>query len=135
MQFDFTLEFILPAKPNQVLRLLTDAELIRAWSGAHGYAEPKVGGHFEMFDGWVKGKVYKASNTELAYTWKTTDWAEESKESEVHYILEPHTEGTKITLSHKGLPDWEEMESHKEGWSEHFFGPMEEYFLVTKNPI
>jgi len=135
MQFDLTLEFMIPATPEQVMRLLTDAELIRAWSGAAGYAEPKEGGHFEMFDGWVKGKVYKAGKNELAYTWKTIDWTEATKESEVHYVLTADKEGTLVKVSHKGLPDLEEMESHKEGWDEHFFGLMEEYVLVTKREI
>jgi len=135
MAHDLTLEFLIPATPTQVMKLLTDAKLIRAWSGGEGKVGKKVGGEFEMFDAWVAGKVLKISDNELAYTWKTTDWAEDVKPSEVYYKLLADKEGTKVLLTHNGLPNDEEMESHKEGWAEHFFGPMEEYILVTRTTI
>ncbi len=135
MSYDLTLEFLIPATPAQVMKLLTDAKLIRAWSGGEGKVEKKAGGEFEMFDGWVAGNVLKISDKELAYTWKTTEWPEETKPSEVYYKLETDKEGTKIFLKHNGFPNEEEMENHKEGWSEHFFGPMEEYILSTRTTI
>ena len=135
MSYDLALEFMLPATPKQVMRLLTDAKLIRAWSGAEGQVGRKAGEAFEMFDGWVTGEVLKISDNELAYTWKTTEWADDAKASEVHYKLLADKEGTKVLLKHTGLPNQEEMDSHKEGWDEHFFGPMEEYVLSTKTII
>jgi uncharacterized protein YndB with AHSA1/START domain len=135
MAYDITLEFLIPAKPIQVMKLLTDAKLIRAWSGGEGKVEKKVGGEFDMFDRWVAGKVLEISDNELAYTWKTTDWAEDVKPTDVHYRLQADKEGTKVLLTHNGFPNEEEMESHKEGWTEHFFGPMEEYILVTRTTI
>lgn len=85
-----------------------------------------------MFDGWVKGNVLKATDRELSYTWLSSDWPEGTKASEVHYILEDDEAGTKVTLHHKGFPDEEEMNSHKTGWTEFFFDPLEDYIMVTE---
>ena len=131
MANDINLEFRLSGKPARVMQLLTDATLIRKWSGADAVVENKVGGKFEMFDGWVTGEVIKTGENELAYTWKTSDWGDDAKPSEVHYMLKGDNEGgTVVTLKHTGLPDEKERDSHKTGWSEYFFDPMEDYMLI-----
>ena len=132
MANDIHLEFIVPAKPELVMQLLTDEKLLRKWSGGEAIVEKKEGGKFEMFDGWVEGTVLKASDNELAYTWKITDWAEDVKPSTVHYKLQKDKEGTKVTLDHTDLPDEEEMKDHKDGWDDQFFGLMEEYIYSMK---
>ncbi|MBS1689319.1 MAG: SRPBCC domain-containing protein [Bacteroidetes bacterium] len=132
MSYDIHLEFIVPAKPEVVMQLLTDEKLLRRWSGGEAKVEKRGGGNFEMFDGWVYGKVLKITDKELAYTWKTTDWAEDVAASEVHYKLEKDKEGTKVILNHTGLPNEEEMNEHKEGWDDQFFGLMEEYIYSMK---
>jgi len=61
MAFDLTLEYTLSGKPARVMQLLSDPELIRKWSGEEAILENKVGGRFEMFDGWSK-KKWTATN-------------------------------------------------------------------------
>ncbi len=132
MAFDLELEFILTAKPARVMQLLTDTDLIRKWSGGTAILENKEGGRFEMFDGWVTGKVLKTGTNELAYTWKTTEWPEGANASEVHYLLKDDVMGTKVILRHTNLPDEDEMKEHKNGWTDYFFDPMEDYIAVTE---
>ena len=130
MAFDLSLEFILSGKPQRVMQLLTDAALIRKWSGDEAVFENKVGGKVELFDGWVKGEVIKTSGNELAYTWKPADWAEETKPSEVHYLLKADEAGTKVVIKHTGFPNEKERDSHKTGWADFFFDPMEDFILI-----
>ncbi len=130
MPFDLKLEFILSGKPIRVMELLTDPALIRKWSGGAAIVENKVGGKFEMFDGWVTGTVLKTGANELAYTWRTTDWADDVRPTEVHYILKEDEAGTKVILQHTGFPNEEEMKSHKSGWTDFFFDPMEDFMLI-----
>jgi uncharacterized protein YndB with AHSA1/START domain len=130
MAYDLHLEFELPAKPPRVMQLLTDPGLIRRWSGGDAILEFREGGAFEMFDGWVKGTVLKTGDRELAYTWKLTDWPEETEPTEVHYLLKDDEAGTKVVLLHTGFPDEEEMNGHKAGWADFFFDPMEDYIMV-----
>ena len=130
MAYDLSLVFLLSGKPARVMQLLTDAELIRKWSGAAAVLVKKIGGRFEMFDGWVYGEVLKLSGNELAYSWKTTDWPEETKPTEVHYLLKHDEAGTKLILHHTGFTDENEMKSHKAGWTDFFFDPMEDFMLI-----
>jgi uncharacterized protein YndB with AHSA1/START domain len=132
MAFDIELEFQLSAKPKRVMELLTDAKLIRKWSGQEAILENRIGGRFEMFGGWVTGAVTVTNANELAYTWKTTEWGENIRPSEVHYILKADEAGTRVLLRHTGLPDEEEMNSHKSGWTDFFFDPLEDYIMVTE---
>jgi uncharacterized protein YndB with AHSA1/START domain len=130
MAFDLSLEFILSGKPERVMELLTDPVLIRKWSGGAAILENKPGGKFEMFDGWVSGVVLKTGKLELSYTWKASDWPEETKPSEVHYLLKKDEAGTKVILHHTGFPNEKEMDSHKSGWTDFFFDPMEDFILM-----
>ncbi len=130
MAYDLSLEFQLSAAPDRVMQLLTDAVLIRKWSGGEAILENKVGGEFMMFDGWATGKVLKTGSAELAYTWKTTDWAEDTTPTEVHYLLKKHDGGTKVTITHTGFPNEDEMKSHRSGWTDYFFDPMEDYIMI-----
>jgi uncharacterized protein YndB with AHSA1/START domain len=130
MAFDLALEFILSGKPKRVMQLLTDPVLIRKWSGDEAILENKAGGRFEMFDGWVMGSVLKTSENELAYTWLAGDWPEGTKPSEVHYLLKEDEAGTKVILHHTGFPNQKEMDSHKTGWTDFFFDPMEDFILM-----
>ena len=130
MAYDLALEFILSGKPARVMELLTDPVLMRKWSGGAAVLENKVGGKFEMFDGWVTGEVLKTNKNELAYTWRTSDWPEETKPTEVHYLLKEDEAGTKVILKHTGFPNEDEMRSHKSGWTDFFFDPMEDFILI-----
>ena len=131
MSFDLDLEFILSGKPKRVMQLLTDPVLIRKWSGEDAVLEHMVGGRFEMFDGWVKGKVLKMTVNELSYTWHAGDWADDAAPSEVHYTLKEDEAGTRVSIHHTGLPNADEMNSHKTGWTDFFFDPMEDYILIV----
>ena len=127
-----SLQFFVNATPDEVMELLTNAEFIKEWSGGDALIEKKVGGQFMMFDGWVKGNIIKVAGKELAYSWKPSNWSKETPPSEVHYKLKAVTQGTEVTVEHNNFPNKKEMESHKKGWEEHFFGPIGEY-LANRN--
>lgn len=129
MAYDLALEFYLPVAPDKVMRLLTEPDLIKAWSSNNVVFENRPGGKMEMFDSWVSGEVIKTGNNELAYTWSAIEWEEGMPVTEVHYTLVPENGATKIELKHTGFSSEEAMNRHEAGWTEYFFGPMEKYVL------
>lgn len=131
MGFNIRLEFLLPVSPAKVMDLLLDPVMIRKWSGGEAMVDKKEGGAVSMYDGWMTGTITKLKENELAYTWKTTDWAADAAYSEVNYKLTKDKEGTKVLVEHTNLPSQEEADYHTEGWDEQFFGPMEEYLWTT----
>ncbi len=129
MAYDLALEFYLPVPPDKVMRLLTEPELIKAWSENAAIFENRPGGKVELFDSWVSGKVIRTGADELEYSWSVIEWDEEVQPSIVSYRLVEENGATKIELKHTGLPNEEEMNKHESGWMEYFFGPMENYIL------
>jgi uncharacterized protein YndB with AHSA1/START domain len=119
------------ATPTEVFAALTNSKAILEWCGQKGKVEAKIGGRFEMFDGWVKGKVlaYEPGKS-LAYTWHPTDWQKEWDASIVKYAFTKTKSGTKISLKHSGFPNEQEMKGHHSGWTEHVFDPLKEFFKV-----
>ncbi len=117
------------ATPAAVFTALTDAKTIQKWSGQKGRVQPKIGGTFELFDGWVSGKVlaYQKGKA-VAYTWHTADMDNEVEPSIVRFLLSPTKSGTKISLKHSGLPDERSRKEHEEGWTEFVFDPLKEFF-------
>ena len=130
--YALSLEFFVYATPDEVMDLLTNPEFIKNWSGGDAMIEKKVGGKFMMFDGWVKGKILKITDDELSYTWKPSDWNEETPASVVNYKLAAVEHGTEVQVEHTNFPNEQEKESHKTGWEEHFFEPIGEY-LANRN--
>ena len=130
--YSLSLEFFVYAPPDEVMELLLNPEFIKDWSGTDALVDKKVSGKFMMFDGWVEGKILKITADELSYTWKPSGWSEETAASEVNYKLVAVEHGTEVFVEHTGLPNEEEMESHRQGWQEHFFGPIGGY-LANRN--
>ena len=124
------LEFIVKTTPEHVFNLLTDASLISQWSGAPADFQLKVGGSYEMFGGWAKGRINSfTAQSDLSYTWWITDWNDDTAPSTVNYHLEKHDQGTKVVLQHLNLPDQESADSHKGGWSTEFFDLINEFLM------
>lgn len=122
----------LNAKPGEVFDALTDSRSILKWSGQRGKVEPKIGGRFEMFNGWVTGKVLAfLRGKTLAYTWHPTDWSDETEASVVKYTFSATKSGTKISLRHTGFPNAQARKEHHGGWTEHVFDPLKEFFKST----
>jgi len=118
----------LPGKPEIVFGALTHPKEIKRWSGQKGKMEMKAGGKFEMFDGWVKGRVVQFDPAKsLVHTWRPADWPEEAAESVVKYTFRRTKKGTKVVLIHSDFPNETERKSHENGWKEFVIDPLKEY--------
>jgi len=117
------------AGPLEVFQALTNSKSILEWSGQRGKVEAQIGGKFEMFDGWVKGKVlaYQKGKA-LSYTWHPDDWDEKAEPSIVRYAFTATKGGTKIVLKHSGFPNEQARKEHHGGWTDHVFEPLKGYF-------
>jgi uncharacterized protein YndB with AHSA1/START domain len=125
----FKLSVTIAAKPKDVFSALTESKQIAQWSGQKGKVSSKVGGAFEMFDSWVKGKVLEFKpGKSLVYTWLPGDWERYEEESVVKWTFIPSGKGTKITLEHANFPNETEKKNHRGGWKEFVFDPLKSYF-------
>lgn len=129
--FSFTLTWIIYASPADVFNALAMPEVIAEWSGDEAVLEPRVGGAFAMFGNWVKGNVLAFEpGKKLSYSWKPNTWNAKTEASVVTYLFENDLAGTKLTLMHEGFPNIKESDSHKTGWVDNVFEPLNDYFVM-----
>ncbi|MES2479960.1 MAG: SRPBCC domain-containing protein [Bacteroidota bacterium] len=133
MSHNLKIEILLPATPEQVMHMMTDQKQIEIWSGEEAVFEAKEGGKVSLFGGWMNGEVKKLSKEELSYTWATSDWKEGTEVSLVEMKLKADGEQTTLVLQHSNLPDEDEVQSHKSGWYDFFFTPLEDYLMIRYN--
>ncbi len=133
VSYTFKTTYIVYATPEQVFEALTDPGIIAAWGGGLSVVENQIDGHFELFDGWVKGKIteYKPGQ-DLGYTWKPEEWAKRIKPSVVSMKFKSHPAGTDVVLIHSDFPSQEEADKHGNGWIDYVFDPMNDYFVMQK---
>jgi uncharacterized protein YndB with AHSA1/START domain len=119
---------VLPATPAVVFKALTDVRKVKKWSGQAARIGRRLGGTFEMFDGWATGRVvvYRPP-LRFGYTWRVEGWKPTWDNSLVEWRLSPARGSTRVELIHSLLPTAKEARDHKGGWEEYVLGPMREY--------
>ena len=127
VSFQIKTEYIVYATPEEVFEALTDSGIIAAWGGGLAVVDNTIGGVFELFDGWVKGKVIRFEpGIALGYTWRPTAWRP-TDVSIVHIEFEEAGKKlTKITIHHDGFPNKKEHDSHENGWKDFVIAPLKE---------
>ncbi len=128
MQNEFTISTVLPAPPETVFRAWLSSEGHAAMTGSPARIEPRVGGAFTAWDGYISGRTAALKPyTRIVQDWRTTEFPDGSPDSRLELVLEPVEGGTKLTLTHSNIPEGQ-ADSYKDGWDESYFTPMKEYF-------
>jgi uncharacterized protein YndB with AHSA1/START domain len=121
--------------PMRVWEACTSAELLGKWFSPAPFhdcivkADVRVGGRFFFRMTGEPGTfaaegVYREVDPprRLVLTWTWTegppDQPPDGVTSLVTFDIEPDGEGTRLTLTHEGLPDQAQADSHKQGWTE-----------------
>jgi len=119
---------VLPAPPAVVFKALTDPRQVATWSRHDARIGRRLGGPFEMFDGWATGRVVVfRPPRRFACTWRASSWRATWDNSLVEWQLTADARGTKVELVHSLLPTAREAADHRKGWIAYGFEPLGEY--------
>jgi len=125
---DVTVRRNVPASPEVVFRLWTDAEMVKKWWGPPGVTcseaeiDLRVGGSYRIANLlpsgstiWIHG-VFEAVDppNRLVYTWGIG--LESSAEERVTVTFHPIGGGTEVVVLHENAPDVATRDSHENGW-------------------
>ena len=128
MSCDYVLTEVLPASPRAVYEAWLSSEAHGAMTGGSATIDPKAGGEYEAWDGYITGRTIALEpGRRIVQSWRTSDFADSDPDSEIEVLLEPVEGGTKLTLHHRNVPD-DQPDYENEGWQENYFAPMKEYF-------
>lgn len=110
------------ATPEAVFDFLVTDEGMTAWMGQYAELDPRPGGNFAVnIAGYaVRGQYLEVDRPRrVAFTWGMIGSAAlPPGASTVTFTLSPTATGTRVNLSHTGLPE-SEVAGHVRGWT-HF---------------
>jgi activator of HSP90 ATPase len=128
MRTEFTVSTTLKAKPERVFRAWLSTQGHSAMTGSPARVEPRVGGAFKAWDGYITGRTLELKPyTRIVQAWRTTEFADDDPDSKIEIELQETKSGTKLTLTHTKIPAGQ-VDDYESGWEESYFAPMREYF-------
>ena len=128
MDNSFEISILLPASPERLFDAWLDSKEHSAFTGGKAKIQPKEGGKFTAWDGYILGKTIKLEPyRRIVQTWRTTEFPDGRPDSRLEILFEEVAEGTKLTLKHSRLPQGQ-AEMYHQGWFDNYFEPMKKYF-------
>ena len=97
-------------------------------TGGEAKASTEVDASFTAWDGYIWGKNLEIEpNKRILQSWRTSEFSDDDEDSLLELLFSNTNDGTEITLIHSNLPP--HGKQYKQGWEDHYFTPMREYFI------
>jgi activator of HSP90 ATPase len=123
---------VIPATPDEVYEAFMDAKVHSKFTGSKATVNPKVGGKFTAWDGYISGKNLELEKGKrIVQEWVSTDFPEGSPPSKFELTFRKVDKGTEITMVHSNFPVGQ-AEELEEGWTEWYWKPLKDYFKKQK---
>jgi len=117
-----------PATPNEVYQAFTDPKKHSKFTGSKATFDPKVGGEFAAWDGYISGKNLELKDGKrIVQEWQTTEWPKGFPPSRLELTFRKTKEGTEISMVQSGVPA-EQAEDIAQGWNEFYWEPLKKFF-------
>lgn len=127
MAIEFIISALIPATLQEVYAAWLSSEGHSQMTGSPASASAEVGGEFEAWDGYIRGRNLELDDAKrIVQSWRTVEFDDDDPDSRLEIMLEPVGNQTKLTLRHTGLPP--HGGQYEQGWVENYFEPMKEYF-------
>ncbi len=133
MTYDFRLSCTLPASPEAVYDAWLDSACHSAMTGAPATIGQRVGETYSPL-GTATSSARRSSSFPgdgSSSPGAPPNSATTDPDSTVAVELEPTRAGTRLTLSHSGVPD-DQTDYENGGWRDFYFSPMKAYFAREK---
>ncbi len=123
----FSLSRVLAAPPEQVFRAFTDPDWYSQWWGPEGCSSNVTQLDLEVGGAYRVDMVLPDGNETTLYgTYQEIDpprllaysfgWEGAPERTLVTVELEPHADGTELTVTHEGFTDQDTCNGHEHGW-------------------
>jgi uncharacterized protein YndB with AHSA1/START domain len=119
---------LIPAAPAEVYEAFMDAKKHSKFTGSKATSDPKVGGKFTAWDGYISGKNLELQpGKRIVQEWQSTDFPEGQPPSRLELTFKKAAAGTEITMIHSGVPA-DQAADTKQGWTDYYWDPLKKYF-------
>ena len=114
-------------KPAVIYRAWLDSSSHSKMTGGKAFCSNKVGKPHTEWNGYITGKnIELFENQKIVQIWRTSEFKEKDEDSILSIDLKETSKGTKLTLTHKNIPEGQTQ--YKTGWVKSYLNPMKEYF-------
>lgn len=128
MGYDFEVSDTLPGTPDAIYEAWMSSDGHTAMTGAEAHVDPRVGGAFDAWDGYITGHTLVLEpGRRIVQSWRTSEFTDEHEDSQIEVLLDPTGEGTRVTIRHTNVPDGQ-LGYEQGGWQDSYFDPMREHF-------
>lgn len=133
MSIEFEVFDVIPASLNQVYAAWLDSDEHSAMTGSPARVSTNVGGKFEAWNGYIRGKNLELEKSNrILQLWRTSEFEESDEDSLLEVLFESAKYGTKIRIRHTQLP--KHGMQYQQGWRDAYFTPMKAYFATKSKP-
>ena len=124
---EFTLKTRIKASAENIYTAWLNSEGHTKMTGGVAKVSDKIGDSFTAWDEYIEGKnLVLEPYKRIIQSWRTSEFEENEKDSEIEILLYKVGGETELTLIHRNVP--ESGEQYKKGWEDHYFQPMKDYF-------
>lgn len=125
----FRISAKIPVDCKTLFRAWLNSEEHSSFTGGTAVIENKINGKFTAWDGYISGRTTIIEpNKKIVQKWRTMEFQDDSQDSVLEILFEEvSVSETKITLHHHHIPKGQ-GNKYKQGWREHYFEPMKEYY-------
>ncbi len=118
----------IPARPLEVYHTFLKARSHAAFTGAKATCQPRVGGKFTAYDGYIWGRILELQEgRKIVQEWQTTEWPAEAAPSIAEFTFDEKDNGTSLTMVHSSVPA-EQADDYRQGWIDYYWNPLRDYF-------
>jgi len=127
MPASLTLKQQFPVSASTLYNAWLDSFEHAQMTGGEAECSDVVGGLFSVWDGYITGKnLSLIVDSEIVQSWRSTEFKDSAANSKLVVTFKDNQEGCELTLIHTKIPDGQP--DYEQGWEDHYFVPMREYF-------
>ncbi|MCA9621201.1 MAG: SRPBCC domain-containing protein [Myxococcales bacterium] len=122
------MSWLLAAKPKEVFDAWLDSEGHSAMTGGAAEIEPREGGAFTAWDGYIRGvtETIDRKGRRIVQSWRTADFGR-APDSRIEVELRALKGKTQVVLVHTGLKRGDGAK-YTTGWYQFYLQPMTKHF-------
>ena len=125
MNFEIKKSF--PVSAETIYNAWLDSSKHTAMTGGEATCSNKAANSFSAWDGYITGtNIQLIPNSTIIQSWRSTDFEDNQADSQIKISLKDNNAGCTLILEHSNIPDGQP--DYKNGWEEHYFQPMKDYF-------